>query len=443
MKLLCVQVLKDLLGEGIDYDKVTKLTSDAKFEHTTGLCKSYEDKQTVLQEKLRESSLRRFSAHLPKMPEGPELHLASQFVSRVCAGVVFSGPVEKSEVSKNSEVPFTCDAYSITATSRGKEVRLTLTPIEEEGEPQAVPGGKACQPMDIVFWFEMSGSFRFTAGSEMPKHAHLRFYTNEMPRRALSFVDVRRFGSWEPNGDWQTDRGPCVMFEYQNFRANVLSNLSDRDFDKPICEAMLNQKYFNGIGNYLRAEILYRLKIPPFMKARTVLDGLLPKKRELPEVKPEQGQCQPHQDSEMSLSKKIKVKMESPDILDLCHSVPMEGDPGPLAPQVSKSPKAKRKGKKQGEDKTDKQQGVKGEPPAKGIKKEKEGAQNKTVKSHSESKKMKENKRKGSRSSEGRKKKSKPERKEDAPGMAVVPSSVLVPRRQRRRSMRTKSEKDS
>ncbi|XP_064785147.1 COMM domain-containing protein 4 isoform X1 [Oncorhynchus masou masou] len=98
MKLLCVQVLKDLLGEGIDYDKVSKLTADAKFEngdikasvavltfilssaakhdvdseslsselqqlglpkeHTTGLCKSYEDKHIALQEKLRESSLR-------------------------------------------------------------------------------------------------------------------------------------------------------------------------------------------------------------------------------------------------------------------------------------------------------------------------------------------------------------------------------------------------
>ncbi|XP_041074502.1 endonuclease 8-like 1 isoform X1 [Polyodon spathula] len=412
------------------------------------------------------------------MPEGPELHLASLFVNRVCAGLVFSGPVEKSEVSKNSEVPFTCDAYCITATSRGKEVRLTLTPIKEEGEPQASPGGKACQPMDIVFRFGMSGFFRFTAGSEIPKHAHLRFYTNETPRRALSFVDVRRFGSWEPNGDWQTNRGPCIMFEYQSFRANVLSNLSDRAFDKPICEAMLNQKYFNGIGNYLRAEILYRLKIPPFMKARTVLDGLLPKKRELLEVKPGQGQCQSHQDSEMSLSQKIKVQMDSQDFLDLCHSVPMEvinlggkgydpekpddysmfqawmqcycvlgmkslrdhngrtiwfqGEPGPLAPKVSKSPKAKRKGKSRREDKTDKQQGVKEEPPAKGIKKEKGGAQ-KRVKSHIESKKMRENERKGSRSSEGRKKKSKPEKDEDAPGTAV-------PRRQLRRSTRTKSK---
>ncbi|TRY85127.1 hypothetical protein DNTS_006330 [Danionella cerebrum] len=98
MKLLCAQVLKDQFGEDIDYEKIIKLTTDAKFdagdikasiavlsfillsaakhdvdseslsselqqlglpkEHTTALCKSYEDKHGALQEKLRESSLR-------------------------------------------------------------------------------------------------------------------------------------------------------------------------------------------------------------------------------------------------------------------------------------------------------------------------------------------------------------------------------------------------
>lgn len=41
-------------------------------------------------------------------------------------------------------------------------------------------------------------------------------------------------------------------------RENVLRNLSDKAFDRPICEALLDQRFFNGIGNYLRAEILYR-----------------------------------------------------------------------------------------------------------------------------------------------------------------------------------------
>ena len=42
------------------------------------------------------------------------------------------------------------------------------------------------------------------------------------------------------------------------YRANILNNLDKNAFDQPICEVLLNQKYFNGIGNYLRAEILYR-----------------------------------------------------------------------------------------------------------------------------------------------------------------------------------------
>lgn len=211
-----------------------------------------------------------------KMPEGPELHLASLYVNKMCNGLIFTGAVRKSEVSKSPDVSFTCEAYRITATSRGKEVKLTLTPMKRR--PKA---GQADQPMDIVFRFGMSGYFRLTSEDELPKHSHLRFYSNEKPSRVLSFVDARRFGGWQPGETWQPSRGPCVITEYKSFRSvmlkaalsqlkhqrltlclsrreNVLSQLSDRAFDRPICEVLLNQKYFNGIGNYLRAEILFR-----------------------------------------------------------------------------------------------------------------------------------------------------------------------------------------
>ncbi|XP_053383575.1 COMM domain-containing protein 4-like isoform X1 [Mercenaria mercenaria] len=98
MKLLCVQIIKDMLGQGIDYDRVYKITSDAKFEegdvkasiaalhfiiasaakynvdgdslsnelqqlglpkeHTTSLGKSYGDNLTKLQEQFRKDSLK-------------------------------------------------------------------------------------------------------------------------------------------------------------------------------------------------------------------------------------------------------------------------------------------------------------------------------------------------------------------------------------------------
>ncbi|XP_066052863.1 endonuclease 8-like 1 [Chamaea fasciata] len=236
------------------------------------------------------------------MPECPELHLAGRFINEACGALVFAGAVERSAVGRGPEVPFRSEAYSISALARGKELRLTLSALDPAAGPPA---------QDLVFRFGMSGSFRLCPAAELPRHAHLRFLTRESPPRALCFVDPRRFGSWRLGDAWQPERGPCVVSEYQAFRENVLKNLDDRAFDKPICEALLNQKYFNGIGNYLRAEILFRLKIPPFEKARTVLEAL-------------EEQEQRKKDPSLMLSKKVKLRQENPDLLELCHTVPME-----------------------------------------------------------------------------------------------------------------------
>ncbi|XP_008061912.1 endonuclease 8-like 1 [Carlito syrichta] len=235
------------------------------------------------------------------MPEGPELHLASLFVNEACRGLVFGGRVEKSSVSRNPEVPFESSAYHISACARGKELRLALSPLPGARPPQ--------EPLTIVFRFGMSGCFQLVPGDALPRHAHLRFYTAPPgPQLALCFVDIRRFGRWDLGGRWQPGRGPCVLLEYEQFRGNVLRNLADKAFDRPICEALLDQRFFNGIGNYLRAEILFRLKIPPFEKARTVLEALQQSRPSL----------------ELTLSQKIRAKLQNPDLLELCHLVPKE-----------------------------------------------------------------------------------------------------------------------
>ncbi|NXC36862.1 NEIL1 Endonuclease, partial [Campylorhamphus procurvoides] len=209
-----------------------------------------------------------------------------------------------SAVGRGPEVPFHSQAYRVSATARGKELRVTLSALGPAADtPQ--------QQQHLVFRFGMSGSFRLCPAAELPRHAHLRFLTAESPPRALCFVDPRRFGAWRLGEAWQEGRGPCVVSEYQAFRENVLKNLDDRAFDVPICEALLNQKYFNGIGNYLRAEILYRLKIPPFEKARTVLETLKEQKNK-------------KKDPSLMLSKKVRLMQKNLDLLELCHTVPME-----------------------------------------------------------------------------------------------------------------------
>ena len=150
----------------------------------------------------------------------------------------------------------------------------------------------------LLFRFGMSGCFKLASVDEIPKHAHLQFFTKS-GNKVLCFVDYRRFGRWTINGKWGEDRGPDPIDEYPDFRQNVLDNLDNVAFNRPICETLLNQKYFNGIGNYLRAEILYRSHIPPFTQSRSLLEPL-----------------KAMEDS--------KIKAENPDILDLCHLVPKE-----------------------------------------------------------------------------------------------------------------------
>ena len=147
------------------------------------------------------------------MPEGPELHLAGLFVNQICKGRIFSGKVRKSSVStKNPDVPWDEENYSISAISRGKEVKLCLTKCATNKKKMP-----KCKTLDILFRFGMSGKFRFDKANEMHKHAHLNFYTKEGDM-VLSFVDFRRFGRWEIDADWGKNRGPCVLQEYEAFR---------------------------------------------------------------------------------------------------------------------------------------------------------------------------------------------------------------------------------
>ncbi|XP_050398696.1 COMM domain-containing protein 4 [Patella vulgata] len=149
MKLLCVQVLKDLLGNVIDYDKVYKLTSDAKFEsgdvkasiavlsfiltsaakynvdgetlsnelqqlglpkeHSTSLCKSYGDALEKLKECLRQQSLKLSS--LDSVQWRVDYILSSselKDVSEPCVQVKLS--IKNPDTNQSKPVSFTVSA---------------------------------------------------------------------------------------------------------------------------------------------------------------------------------------------------------------------------------------------------------------------------------------------------------------------------------------------
>ena len=185
------------------------------------------------------------------MPELAEVKITSDYINESVKGKFFKR-IEKNPEHKGEEVYL--QNFEISSESRGKELRMMLNTREEV--------------FPFVVTLGMGGHFKLTKTGEALKHSHLKFIRHD--GYTLSFVDIRRFGKWAIR-DWNPDRGPDPVYEHSDFITHVKKNLHKRAFEKPICEVLMDQRYFNGIGNYLRAEILHRLDCNPFLNARVAL----------------------------------------------------------------------------------------------------------------------------------------------------------------------------
>jgi len=180
------------------------------------------------------------------MPECAEIKIMTEYINDCTKGYTFTSM----EKSKETKVP--CKVwgaglwpFTIEAKHRGKEMILDI-------------GSRKLKAS-----MGMSGHWKLTDRANKPKHTHLWFERDD--GKVLCLVDVRRFAKWSWTDGWGKKRGPCVMTEPDEFKSNILDNLNKVVLNKPMCVALMNQNYFNGVGNYLRAEILYRHDVDPFM----------------------------------------------------------------------------------------------------------------------------------------------------------------------------------
>jgi endonuclease VIII-like 1 len=191
------------------------------------------------------------------MPELAELAIMSDFVNRVSEKAIYFR-MNKSEVSKVKTpltIPFEC--FTLKARSRGKEMALDF--YDEEGNKK--------HHQSLIMTMGMSGNWTSVHGNfPVPNHAHFFLHGNS-PRGklALCMVDVRRFAKWKWKDDFSSDRSPCPVKEHAKFRENFREKISLKNRDeKPMVDVIMDQSIFNGIGNYLRAEIFHRADINPF-----------------------------------------------------------------------------------------------------------------------------------------------------------------------------------
>lgn len=179
------------------------------------------------------------------MPEIAELSLMRDFINRHANKRVIR--TQKSSITK-VKTDDVSSSVSFYAKSKGKELMLCF------------------DDCNIVFTMGMSGNWHF--GQEVPKHGH---FTVVFEDGLLSMVDPRRFAKWKRQKDFSDNRGPEIIDP--SFLDFLRSKRGCKSFNKPCYEVMMDQRYFNGIGNYFRAELLYRMGVNPFQTLNQLLNS--------------------------------------------------------------------------------------------------------------------------------------------------------------------------
>jgi len=220
------------------------------------------------------------------MPELPELHGMAHVINLHANGRVYD-KCTKSSVTKLPRVAAPKGRFTISAEARGKELMMTLHP-EQTGKSVFI----LCN-MGLTGFFEAAACHK-----SKHRHAHLSFCATD--GTVLSFVDQMRFGSWQSLGknEWPASRGPDPVKDHEQFRLGVVNAVAAQPLkfkSKPICQVLHDQSLFNGIGNYLRAEILCRAGVPPFAPAMDALGSVT-----------------------------VKTSSGKADLLTLCRDVPQE-----------------------------------------------------------------------------------------------------------------------
>jgi endonuclease VIII-like 1 len=191
------------------------------------------------------------------MPELAEIKIMAEYINDSCQHEDFTSILVSPAVEKRLSLvqPSNLQVFNISAESRGKELLLKLSSGADQHLISASMG--------------MSGHWILCGDQEVPKHAHLLFKTPY--GKYLCLVDPRRFARWKWSSGWSENRGPCPLTQTVDFMKNIVDNLHKPRFRNPIHLMLMDQQYFNGIGNYLRAEILFRANQDPFEEARTAL----------------------------------------------------------------------------------------------------------------------------------------------------------------------------
>lgn len=195
------------------------------------------------------------------MPEQPEVRIMSDFINFEIGhrDVV---KVEKSPISKNK-----CDLsvldgkkWKIKSIFRGKEMMIIFK-SSEENYTLKVNFAKIAS----IETYELD-----TTDPLFDRRAMLRFYTSD---KIYAISDFTRFVMWRWSDEWDLSRSPDIVTQHNDWRDYLYANRKKAYFTRSIFDILTDQRFFNGIGNFSRCEILCRTRFSPFTPFDEVLSS--------------------------------------------------------------------------------------------------------------------------------------------------------------------------
>lgn len=191
------------------------------------------------------------------MPEGPEVKVIADSLKEIIGFSLIA--IEYSEKSRYTKVglpEISLPRKILDITTKGKKIIFHLS-------------GK----MYIVSSLMMEGRWMWESG----KHSDLWLDLKKGITKRLYFDDSRHFGTFEIlDSQGLKDRlkeiGPDLLsdeIDISEWRTKIRGK---RIKGKKIAFFLMEQKYFSGIGNYLRAEILYAAQISPHRQLKDLTD---------------------------------------------------------------------------------------------------------------------------------------------------------------------------
>jgi DNA-formamidopyrimidine glycosylase len=207
------------------------------------------------------------------MPEGPEVRIVADQINE------YNGQtLSKISLLSGPYLNGTGDKYKTFRTQLRKFVKSTLSNVDVKGKTmywELSPQNNDNVVVNeyLVIGFGLTGGFRLTKSD----HSRIEFvFTNNNTKTSIYYDDMRNFGTFafmkrDALNTKLNAMGPdASTITYEELVEQLaLSSIQKHE----IAKALLNQKVLSGIGNYLRAEILYEAGINPLTKVSALTDA--------------------------------------------------------------------------------------------------------------------------------------------------------------------------